>query len=167
VPSAADGEAALALVDDLLGGYRREVVTAVVRAARATTAELAADPHAAGLVHGDLHPENVLFRGGAAGAIDFDDCGWGFLLYDLAVTSFELTGHARESRLREALLDEYARLRPLPPRVEEHLAAFRGLRILQFACWVMESREHAAFESAWRGWARGCLDDLARLGSAA
>lgn len=39
-----------------------------------------------GLIHADLHLDNVLFAGGEARPIDFDDCGLGHWLYDIAVT---------------------------------------------------------------------------------
>lgn len=167
VPSADDGDAALALVDEHLGGHRRDDVLAALAAVRAATARLAADPRAAALIHGDLHAENVLFKGGAAGAIDFDDCGRGFLVYDLAVTIFELQGHPRQAALGDALLDEYARHRPLPPEAGEHIVAFHRLRLLQLTMWMIESRDHPAFRDRWRGWGRECLDELAQLGSAA
>jgi Ser/Thr protein kinase RdoA (MazF antagonist) len=38
-----------------------------------------------GLIHADLHLGNALFHGGEVKLIDFDDCGPGPRLYDLAV----------------------------------------------------------------------------------
>ncbi len=37
-----------------------------------------------GLIHADLHFGNVLFADGEARAIDFDDCGFGYWIYDIA-----------------------------------------------------------------------------------
>ena len=73
----------------------------------------------AGLIHGDLHQENYLFERGTARAIDFDDCGWGFFLYDVAVTLSEIEGRPRYAELRDALLDEYAGRRSLPANADE------------------------------------------------
>ena len=42
-----------------------------------------------GLIHGDLHMGNLLFSGGQARAIDFDDCGFGYWIYDFAVALCE------------------------------------------------------------------------------
>ena len=53
---------------------------------------------ATGLIHADLHYENFLFHDGVARAIDFDDCGWGFYLYDVAVTLWELEEDASTTR---------------------------------------------------------------------
>ena len=145
----------------LVGGLGTPRDAAAVAAAlarvRATERELAATPGGAALIHGDLHHENVVFAGGEARAIDFDDCGHGPLLYDLAVTRFELTPG---SALRDALLDEYAALRGLPPRAEEHLATLELLRRIQMIMWVLESREHPRFRASWRAWAREDLDAL-------
>jgi Ser/Thr protein kinase RdoA (MazF antagonist) len=38
-----------------------------------------------GLIHGDLIFQNVLFHQGEARAIDFDDCGFGYFVYDLSI----------------------------------------------------------------------------------
>ena len=117
------------------------------RASGRRSASWRPQPGGVALIHGDLHHENVVFARGEARAIDFDDCGHGPLLYDLAVTRFELTSRPA---LREALLDEYAALRGLPPRAEEHLAALELLRRIQMIMWVLESREHPRFRSCWR-----------------
>ena len=153
----ADEAEALRLVAELVAPRDAEVVAAALARVRATERALAAEPGGVALIHGDLHHENVLFAGGEARAIDFDDCGRGPLLYDLAVTRFELASRAG---LRDALLDEYAALRGLPPRAEEHLAVLEQLRRIQMIIWVLESREHPRFRSCWRDWAREDLDAL-------
>ena len=43
-------------------------------------------PRRLGLIHADLHFGNVLGAGENIGVIDFDDCGFGFHAYDLAVS---------------------------------------------------------------------------------
>jgi Ser/Thr protein kinase RdoA (MazF antagonist) len=163
IPAEEDGRAALALIEEHAGPGHAETVASALAAVRAATGASAAST----LIHGDLHTENVLFKGGTARAIDFDDCGWGLLAYDLAVTVNELRDHPRYAQLRHALLDEYARHRPLPPRIEEDIEAFWRLRLLQLIMWMIESREHPGFRDRWRGWVRADLAELARLGSAA
>jgi Ser/Thr protein kinase RdoA (MazF antagonist) len=113
------------------------------------------------LIHGDLHQENYLFGAGEARAIDFDDCGWGDPLFDLAVTLWEIEDRPDHEQLREALLDEYAAQRPLPHDAAARIHAFQVLRRVQALMWVLESREHAAFRDGWRGWACESLRDLA------
>ena len=109
-----------------------------------------------------MHQENYLFHADAAQAIDFDDCGWGFYLYDLVVTLSELEEVPTYQLLRNTLLEQYSRLRPLPERYEQYLYAFRLLRKLQLLLWIVESREHAAFRDDWQAWARDDLDMLKR-----
>jgi hypothetical protein len=74
------------------------------------------------------------------------------------VTRFEL---AYRPALRDALLDEYAALRGLPPRAEELLEALEQLRRIQMIMWVLESREQPRFRACWQAWAREDLDALA------
>ncbi len=42
-------------------------------------------PERQGLIHADLHFGNTLMVGSKLGEIDFDDCGYGFFAYDLAI----------------------------------------------------------------------------------
>jgi Ser/Thr protein kinase RdoA (MazF antagonist) len=53
-------------------------------------AKIGEAPDVFGLIHGDLHGENVLFHEGAIRAIDFEGCVWGHYLYDVAVALFHL-----------------------------------------------------------------------------
>jgi Ser/Thr protein kinase RdoA (MazF antagonist) len=166
-PSVEDGERATALVRDLVSAADAGVVEDAIALVRATTATLAGRPDAAGLIHGDLHQENVLFDGPAVGVIDFDDCGWGFFLYDLAVPLSEVTLRPAYPAMRNALLEAYARRRPLPDDAGTHVDAFIVLRGLQILVWVLESRDLPAFRDRWADWVRAELDWLAgRVGRA-
>lgn len=162
-PSQPDAERCLQLVTDLMSREAASVIAQALEVVWGTTNELRAQAGTFGLIHGDLHYENFLFHGGTARAIDFDDCGWGFHLYDLAVTLWELEDRPHFEALRTALLEEYSRFRPLPERYGNHLQTLIILRRVQILMWVLESREHAAFRDDWRGWA---IEDLARLSGA-
>ena len=126
----------------------------------ATTHGLAVQPGGSGLIHADLHQENFLFHQGAVRAIDFDDCGWGFHLYDLAVTLSEIHGRARYPHLRDSLLDGYSRHRSLPPDPDIHLGALIMMRRLQLLAWILESRDHIAFRDRWSEWARDAMAEI-------
>jgi Ser/Thr protein kinase RdoA (MazF antagonist) len=145
----------------LLGDGDRRVVADALRFTRRSTAALANMPRAWGLIHADLHYENFLFHGGGARAIDFDDCGWGALLYDLAVPLSELEGRSNYESLRDALLEGYARRRALPNGYGHHLDALTILRRVQLITWILESRKQAAFRHSWRSWARRDVRALA------
>ena len=91
-------------------------------------------PEVYGLIHADLGTEaNVLFHRGEARAIDFDDGGYGYWVYDLAVPLVDLEGKEALPPFRDALLEGYTEIRSMPEEQLEKLelfqAAFRALEI--------------------------------------
>jgi Ser/Thr protein kinase RdoA (MazF antagonist) len=160
-PTRDDAERCLRLVEALISADAAALVADALDPVRETTRRLAQTPGSFGLIHGDLHYENFLFHDGAVRAIDFDDCGWGFHLYDLAVTLWELEERPRYCELRDALLDGYAERRPLPHDHTTHLQALFVLRRMQMLTWALESRRHPAFRDRWQTWARDELDAIA------
>ena len=136
-----------------------ETVAAVVRRVRAAQAALGAGPDRYGLIHGDLHQGNVLFTDREAAAIDFDDCGWAYYVYDLAVPLYELKSRPNYPALREALLAGYCTVRPLPPGCVDHLDTYIALRALHFGLWFLENRTHPSFPD----WASDWADTLGEL----
>ena len=56
-------------------------------------------PGTFGLIHADLHLDNTLFADGEARLIDFDDCGFGYRIYDVAVALWELRHRRDYTRL--------------------------------------------------------------------
>jgi Ser/Thr protein kinase RdoA (MazF antagonist) len=161
-PTASDGERALNLVDALVSHDDGTLFAKALEVVWASTRTLAKETAPFGLIHGDLHYENVLFHNGEARAIDFDDCGWGFHLYDIAVTLSELENRPRYRELHDALLSSYARAHDLPKDHVIHLAALILLRRMQILMWVLQSRDWPPFRDAWQQWARGELDAIAR-----
>jgi Ser/Thr protein kinase RdoA (MazF antagonist) len=126
------------------------VIAAVIRNVWAMLRGLGEGPDTFGLIHADLHQKNYLFHNGRAGAIDFDDCGYGHWLYDLAVTLYLLRDHRDFGALRQAFLTGYRRSRPLSMEQEKHLGTFMALRTLQDLLWVIEQRDQPAFRDRWQ-----------------
>jgi Ser/Thr protein kinase RdoA (MazF antagonist) len=116
-----------------------------------------------GLIHGDLHQENYLFHNGRVGAIDFDDCGYGFYTYDLAVTLVNLTPREGMSQLREGLLAGYRSVRSLAIEHEQAIDIFMDFRDLQIMIWNLEMRNHPAFRDSWAAHVRSMLEYLKEL----
>lgn len=110
-----------------------------------------------GLIHGDLHQENYLFHHGQVCAIDFDDCGYGHYLYDIAVTLLNLADREDAPQLRAGLLSGYRSVRPLPAEHEQHVDTFMDLRELQMMIWAIEMRAHPAFRDTWERKVRAAL----------
>jgi Ser/Thr protein kinase RdoA (MazF antagonist) len=68
-----------------------------------------------GLIHGDLHFGNVVFSTNGIHAIDFDDCGFGYWVYDIATTMRPWRFSSNWGTYWAAFQRGYARIAPLPP----------------------------------------------------
>lgn len=88
------------------------------------------DERVFGLIHADLHHGNYLFQGQEVHAIDFDDCGWGHFLYDLAVTQWYLQARPDYQALRQAHLQGYSSIRPLDEEQLSQMSTFSAARTL-------------------------------------
>jgi Ser/Thr protein kinase RdoA (MazF antagonist) len=89
-------------------------------------------PRETGLIHADLHLGNALFEGGTVKLIDFDDCGTGHRLYDVAVAAWELRHRPDYAAFREALVSGYTAVRPIhTARLDDFIA----LRQFAFQIW--------------------------------
>lgn len=124
---------------DRLPARHRAAFEAVANRVRAAMDALGQGPESFGLIHADLHVENVAFCRGEARPFDFADCGHGYWLYDLA-TSLD---HTSPPGARDALLAGYGEVRPLPPGVHEHLAAFVAGRRVDLTLWGLARPEIA------------------------
>lgn len=94
------------------------------------------DPAVYNLIHADLHQANYLFHNGTVRAIDFDDCGFGHFLYDIAVTFWYIRKHPNFPALRAAFLATYQAERPLPDNYEPYLDNFMALRSVLLATYA-------------------------------
>ncbi len=92
-------------------------------------------PERFGLIHSDLSFGNVLFTADEVSPIDFDDCGFGCYLYDLAVIlagPWERPGFLQR---RDALFQGYREICELP---DEHLSlipTFMAMRASSLGQW--------------------------------
>jgi Ser/Thr protein kinase RdoA (MazF antagonist) len=88
------------------------------------------------LIHADFLPENLLVAREGARLIDFDDCGFGWHMFDVATAVFFQAGQSGFDSSFEALVDGYRSVRPLP---DEHLAllpAFMAARATTYLGWI-------------------------------
>ncbi|HET6234800.1 MAG TPA: phosphotransferase [Acetobacteraceae bacterium] len=65
------------------------------------------------LIHADLHPRNVLIDGAQAAVIDFDDAGFGWHQYDLAVALVGYQDHPDFVMFRDACIAGYRSVRTI------------------------------------------------------
>lgn len=114
----------------------------VLDAADARVAEALADlptgPDAFGVIHADMTFENVLVSSDGLIALDFDDSGEGWYLFDLATTAFWCTPHPQSARLVQALFDGYTARRPLAPADLGGWDALLLARGLSYLGWAAE-----------------------------
>jgi len=85
-----------------------------------------------GLIHADLHLGNAVFQHGDVKLIDFDDCGTGPRLYEVAVALWELRDGPDYPVFRDALLAGYQAHRDVDVR---QLDDFIALRQIAFDLW--------------------------------
>lgn len=89
-----------------------------------------------GLVHADLRLANLLVDGGRTHVIDFDDCGWSWLLYDLGAALSFIEDDPRVPELVEHWVRGYRTVRPLPAEEEREIPTFILMRRLILLAWI-------------------------------
>jgi Ser/Thr protein kinase RdoA (MazF antagonist) len=139
------------------------IVAAVIEKVWKVLQGLGEGPADFGLIHADVHQWNYLFHNGQVGVIDFDDCGYGHWLYDLAVTLYCLHDRPDFAALKDAFLSGYRRSRPFSVEQERRLEIFVALRRLQDLLWVIEERDRPAFRNRWQAVMLDQLQELRRF----
>lgn len=93
-------------------------------------------PDRFGLIHADLLPENVLVRDDTPYVIDFDDAGFGWHLYDVAVALVRLVEQPEFEACRDALVEGYRSVRDLPDSHLELIPLFLLARMMMQLGWM-------------------------------
>lgn len=88
------------------------------------------------LVHGDMRLANLLLDGGTVKVIDFDDCGFSWLLYDCATTVSFFEDAPEVPDLLTAWVRGYRRVAELSPEEEAEIATFVMLRRILLVAWI-------------------------------
>ena len=94
-----------------------------------------------GMIHADLIRDNVIDDGGRLQAIDFDDCGFGWYLFELATVLYSILDDRHHAVLAEQLLAGYASVRPLSDADLERLPLFLFLRASTYLGWLQTRAE--------------------------
>ena len=108
-----------------------------------------------GLIHGDLLPKNILFQDDEVCALDFDDCAFGFYVYDLSPMLWRLRDDPRYVDIKAALWDGYVSARPLGAAHREALEAFLCARHIASCRWIAG----VASRPEYRGRARDIISE--------
>ncbi len=116
----------------------RAAFDVVAYRARAVMEEWGEGRDVYGLIHADLGVDaNLLFWGSPpeARAIDFDDSGFGYWMYDLAVSLEHCRDDGAYPKYRDALLEGYTEVRSLPSLQLEKLDLFMAAFYVYISLW--------------------------------
>ena len=94
------------------------------------------------LIHADLHPHNLLVNGDQLHVIDFDDAGFGWHQYEIAVALDAYRKPPHFEVARDALIAGYRSERALSDAAIELLPMFLLIRSLALLGWLHERPEH-------------------------
>lgn len=149
---------------DSLWGVSPEDQTTITRARRTLLRRLRSYekrfPHRQGLVHADLHFGNLLrTHDNGIGVIDFDDSGYGFFAYDLAIplmSAWSILGvNPRGTRklppYRAALIEGYASLAHWDVHDDDILDDMITARRLLMLGWLNSRSDHPQLRKRLKG----------------
>lgn len=93
------------------------------------------------LIHADLHPRNVVVDGTRAAVIDFDDTGYGWHLYDLAVALVSYQDHPDFPAFPDACIRGYRSVRSIDDQDLALLPMFLLIRDMVQIGWFHQRPE--------------------------
>jgi Ser/Thr protein kinase RdoA (MazF antagonist) len=98
------------------------------------------DPQRFGLIHADMRLANLLVSDEGIRVIDFDDCGFGWYLFDIGASLSFIEHDPRVPELTDAWLRGYRTVLPLAEQDAAEIPTFVLLRRLQLVSWVGSHR---------------------------
>jgi Ser/Thr protein kinase RdoA (MazF antagonist) len=113
-----------------------EAISAAVDLIRDRLEAFGKSPDRFNLVHGDMRLANLLMEGNDVKVIDFDDCGFSWLLYDCATTVSFFEQAPEVPELLKAWVRGYRRVGALSPEEEAEIETFVMLRRLLLIAWI-------------------------------
>lgn len=93
------------------------------------------------MIHADLRTANVMVHEDHLNVIDFDDAGFGWHLYDIAVALFDASLGEDFENLKNALVEGYRSERPLSDEQVADLSLFLIIRTLATLGWLHDRPE--------------------------
>ena len=98
-------------------------------------------PDTYSLIHADLHPNNLVVGERGLHVIDFDDSGFGWHQYELAVALHQSLEHPHYQLIEDALIGGYRAERPLAASALALLPVFLLIRTLVSLGWIYQRPE--------------------------
>lgn len=119
-----------------VGPAQVEVLTRAVDLLERRLRAFGTGPDRFGLVHADLRAANLLLEGDQVAVIDFDDCGYGWHLYDLGTAVSFLEDDPRVAAWCDSWVAGYRTVRDLAVADEQEIPSFVWLRRLMLLAWI-------------------------------
>jgi Ser/Thr protein kinase RdoA (MazF antagonist) len=119
-----------------VGPAERDVLGRLDATLQRRLAAFGRGPDRFGLIHADLRLANLLVHGPDTFVIDFDDCGWSWLLYDLGAALSFIEHDPRVPELVDSWVRGYRRVRALPAADEAEIPTFIMMRRLLLVAWI-------------------------------
>jgi len=93
-------------------------------------------PERFGLIHADMRLANLIINNGSTRLIDFDDCGFGWFMYDFATGVSFMEDHPQVPALKEAWVKGYRKHRALSEDDELEIDTFVMMRRMALLAWI-------------------------------
>ena len=124
-----------------LSQSERRLLLATRARAHAALEGLGHDPATWSLIHADMHPGNILVVGDRLAIIDFDDTGFGWHHYDIAVALISQRGEPDEALVEAAFLRGYRAVRPFAEAAAALIPLFTLVRGMAVIGWYHQRPE--------------------------
>ena len=111
-----------------------------------------------GLIHADLRLANLLIEGDQIKVIDFDDCGFGWHLHDLASALSFIEEKPIVPKLVNAWLAGYKKVLPFTDTDFVEIDTFIMMRRLQLTAWLASHKESGPVAKLSIGWMEGTME---------
>lgn len=143
-------------------GLDRDGAALLARATGVLAASLNAygtGPETFGLIHADLRLANLMAEGDSLTAIDFDDCGFGWWVYDLAAALSFIETDLRLPDLISRWCEGYTRIAPLTLQDRAMIPALIFLRRVLLTAWLATRADSDTAQAmGGAGYTLGTLD---------
>lgn len=112
------------------------VLEQVEAAIRTRLAAYGKAPDRYNLIHADMRLANLLTNDAGTRLIDFDDCGFGWFMYDFAAAISFIEDDPRIPQIKSAWLKGYRSVRALSAEDETEIETFVMLRRMALLAWI-------------------------------
>ncbi|TDS87789.1 Ser/Thr protein kinase RdoA (MazF antagonist) [Nesterenkonia aurantiaca] len=111
-----------------------------------------------GLIHADLRPSNIMMHNDRLTVIDFDDCGYGWFLYDFASALSFIEHEPYAGRIAREWIIGYRSVRELTAEDVRFACALSMLRRLTMLGWTTTHRRDALPPEIWDAQLPGAVE---------